>query len=158
MEKETTNTGFGLLSLAFLFFGDVLLFRQIVTLNPVNPSSIALVVCFIIFGLGSGIIAGTIVTQGELKVLKRKGEFTIGNRAIIYAGTAGILAFLLFHFLFRALSPAFVYGEVSFLFAGLFAYFLLRLILIVRWETENKRVVMIQQGTFSRSTRLYIYP
>ena len=154
--REDVNTGILLLVTAFLFFGSVTLVFLVVTFNPVSPSSVSTVISFMVFGLGSGVIAGTSVTGGELGILNKKGEFRISNLSILYAGVVGLVVFLVVNFFFVILGPPFVFGEVFFLFAGLFAYSLSRLILLVRWETQNKSVVMIQHGTFSSSGRLYV--
>lgn len=154
--REDVNTGVLVLLTAFLFFGGVTLLALVVTFNPVNPSSVFTVISFIVFGLGSGVIAGTSVTGGELGILNRKGEFKMNGLSIVFAVVVGLPVFFLVTYLLEILGRAFVFGEVFFLFAGLFAYSLSRLILLVRWETQNKRVVMIQQGTFSSSGRLYV--
>lgn len=141
----------------FLLFGSIFLLHQVVTLNPVNPTSVLIVVFFIVFGLSSGVIAAVITTQRVLRVLNGKGEFTIENTSIVWAALVGV-AFLIISFFIVLLGIAFASGEIFFIFAGLFTYSLLRLILVVRWEKRNKKVVMVQFGTFSTSGKVYSYP
>ena len=155
--REVDMMSFGVIFTGFLLFGSIILLHQIVVLNPVDPASVVIVVSFIVLGLLSGVIAAIMVTQGELRVLSRKGEFTLRNRSVIYAGAVGIPAFLLINFFFVLFGNAFVLGEVFFLFAGFFTYFLLRLSLIVRWERRNRKVVMTQYGTFTTSGKLYTH-
>ena len=156
--REVNMMSFEVIFTGFLLFGSIFLLYQIVTLNPVDPTSVVIVVSFLVFGLLSGAIAANMVTQGELRVLSRKGEFTLRNRSIIYAAAVGIPAFLLINFLFILFGSAFIFGEIFFLFAGFFTYFLSRLTLILRWEKRNKKVVMTRYGTFTTSGKLYTYP
>lgn len=149
---------FGVVFTGLLLFGSIILLHQIVTLNPVDPTSVVIVVSFIVFGLLSGVIASAMTTQGELRVLSRKGEFTLRNRSVIYAGAVGIPVFSFINFFFLLFGSAFVFGEIFFLFAGFFTYFLSRLSLIVRWEKRNRKVVMTRYGTFTTSGKLYSYP
>lgn len=158
MYREVNMMSFGVIFTGFLLFGSIVLLYQIVTLNTVDPTSVVIVVSFMVFGLLSGVIAAMMVTQGELRVLSQRGEFTLRNRSVIYAGAVGIPAFLFINFFFILFGSAFVFGEIFFLFAGFFTYFLFRLSLIVRWEKRNKKVVMTQYGTFTTSGKLYSYP
>jgi len=155
--REDANTVIILLLTAFLFFGAVTVLSLVVTFNPVNPSSVHTIIFFIVFGLGSGVIAGVWVTNGELRVLNKRGEFKMmSNLSVVYASVIGLPVFFLVTFSFVILGRAFVFGEVFFLLAGLFSCSLSRLILLVRWETRNKKVVMVQHGTFFSSGRLYV--
>jgi len=156
--READMMIFEVIFTGFLLFGSIILLHQIVTLKPVDPTSVAIAVFFIVFGLFSGVIAAAMTTQGELRVLSRKGEFTLRNSSVIHASIVGIPAFLLINFFFILLGSAFVFGEILFLFAGFFTYFLSRLSLIVRWEKRNKKVVMTRFGTFTTSGKLYSYP
>jgi hypothetical protein len=158
MYREVNMMSFGVVFTGFLLFGSIFLLYQVVTLNPVDPTSVVIVVSFLLFGLLSGVIAANIVTQGELRVLSRKGEFTVRNRSIIYAAAVGIPAFLFINFFFILFGNAFVFGEIFFLFAGFFTYFLSRLSLILLWEKRNKKIVMTRYGTFTTSGKLYSYP
>jgi len=157
MYREANMMSFEVIFTGFLLFGSIILLHQIVTLNPVDPTSVAIVVSFIVFGLFSGVIAAIMTTQGELRVLSRKGEFTLRNSSVIYASIVGIPAFLFINFFFILFGRAFVFGEMFFLFAGFFTYFLSRLSLIVRWEKRNKKGVMTRFGTFTTSGKLYSY-
>ncbi len=157
MYREVNMLSFEVVFTGFLLFGSIILLHQIVTLNPVDPTSVVIVVSFIVFGLLSGVIAAIMTTQGELRVLSRKGEFTLRNRSVVYAATVGLPVFLFINFFFVLFGSAFVFGEIFFLFAGFFTYFLSRLSLIVRWEKRNKRVVMTRYGTFTASGKLYSY-
>lgn len=154
--REDVNTGILALLTAFLFFGSITLLALVVTFNPVSPSSVYTVISFIILGLGSGVIAATSVTSGELRILNRKGEFKTTALSIVYAGAVGLPVFLLVNFLFEILGSALVFGEVFFLFAGLFTYSLVRLTLLVRWEIRNEKVIMIQSEFLSSSGKLYV--
>lgn len=158
MYREANMMSFEVIFTGFLLFGSIIPLHQIVTLNPVDPTPVAIVVSFIPFGLLSGVIASIMTTQGELKVLSKKGEFALRNRSVLYAAIVGIPAFLFINSLFILLGSAFVFGEIFFLFAGFLTYFLSRLSLIVRWEKRNKKVVMTRFGTFTTSGKLYSYP
>jgi hypothetical protein len=155
--REDARTVIILLLTAFLFFGAVTVLSLVVTFNPVNPSSVHTITFFIVFGLGSGVTAGVWVTNGELRVLNKSGEFKMmSNLSFMYASVIGLPVFFPVTFSLEILGRAFFLGEVFFLLAGLFAFSLLRLILLVRWETRNKKVVMVQHGTFFSSGRLYV--
>jgi len=65
---------------------------------------------------------------------------------------------LLINFFFALLGSTFVFGEIFFLLAGFFTYFLSRLSLITHWEKRNKKVVMTRYGTFTTSGKLYSSP
>jgi hypothetical protein len=156
--REAGMMTFAVFFTGFLLLISTVLLHQIVTLNPVNPTSVITVEFFIIFGLVSGLIASSILTQGELKVLSRIGEFTISNKSMLYATAVGLPAFLAVTSLFVVLGSGFFGGELFFIFAGSFTYFLLRLILIIRWERTNKKVVMTRYGTFTTPAKLYTYP
>jgi hypothetical protein len=157
--READLILFEVLLTAFLLFAGLLLFYQVVTLNPVNPSSVIIIVSCMVLGFPSGLTAALLVTQGELKVLSKKGEFTVSNKAIIIGGVALILTTIFLNSLMTIFwTRSFIIGEIFFLFVGLFTFFLSRLIQIKYWENKNKRFIMMQFGTFTISSKLYLEP
>ncbi|MGD0643980.1 MAG: hypothetical protein ABSA75_03650 [Candidatus Bathyarchaeia archaeon] len=96
--REAGMMMFAVFFTGFLLLVSIVLLHQIVTLNPVNPTSVITVEFFIIFGLVSGLVASSMFTQGELRVLSRTGEFTISNESVLYASAVGLPAFLVNYF------------------------------------------------------------
>ena len=158
MPREAVNSGIGAFLTGFLLLGSLFLLCLVVTFNPVNPTSVSVIILFTTLGLLSGVVAAKLVTQGELKILSNKGEFTLSNRVIIYAGVAGIFSFLIISFVLMILNRASILGEGFLLLAGLFTYFSTRAYILIRWETKNNKLVMIQPGTFTTSGKLHVYP
>jgi len=73
MGRLSDMTLIGLVLTTLLFFGAAILLHQIVTLNPVNPFSVYVVILSTVLGLGFGIITGWLFTKDQLKILRMRG-------------------------------------------------------------------------------------
>jgi hypothetical protein len=156
MDRLSDMTLVGLIITALLFLGAMILFRQIVTLNPVKPFSVYLVFFSTVFGLGFGIMTGWLVTGDQLKILRVKGECKLGDsKAFVFAMIGDLLVFLVVSALIlNAGRPAFAVGEIYFVISAVFTLFVARMVLIARFERHTQKNVMMDFW----SSRLYLYP
>jgi len=156
MGRLSDFTLFGLVLTALLFFGAIVLFRQVVTLNPVKLSTIYIVVFSTLLGLGFGTMAGWFLTEGQLRVLGMKGEWRLkDSKILVVAEFAGLVVFLLVSMVIvMASRPAFDVGEMYFVLSAAFTLYVSRMFLVVRFERQTKRFIM----TDFWSNKLYMNP
>lgn len=156
MARLSDMTVVGLILTALLFFGAAILFRQVVTLNPIKSSTIYIVVSSTVFGLGFGILAGWFVTLNQLRILRMKGEWRLSDsKTLVFTTVAGLLVFLLVSFaVVMAGRPAFDVGEIYFVVAAAFTLYVSRMVLVVQFERQTKKFIM----TDFWSNRLYMNP
>jgi hypothetical protein len=156
IERVSDMTIVGLILTTLLFFGGMVLLYQIVTLNPVNPFSVYVVIFSILLGLGFGITAGWFFTADQLKILGIKGEYKLADsRKAVFAVGVGLPVFLLVSLLTVITGPAFAAGEIYFVLSAVFTMYIARIALIARFERQTKKVIMMDFHSFSG--RFYIY-
>jgi hypothetical protein len=156
MGRLSDMTLVGLILTALLFFGATILFRQVVTLNPIKPSTIYIVVFSTLLGLGFGTVAGWTLTEGQLRVLGMKGEWRLkDSKILVFAVVAGLLVFLLISLVIvMADRPALDVGEIYFVLSAAFTLYVSRMFLVVRFERQTKKFII----TDFWSNRLYMNP
>jgi len=156
MGRLSDMTLVGLILTALLFFGAIVLFRQVVTLNPIRPSTIYIVVFSMLLGLGFGTVAGWFLTEGQLRVLEMKSEWKLrDSKILVFAVVAGLLVFLLVSLVIVMVGrPAFDVGEIYFVLPAAFTLYVSRMVLVVRFERRTKKFII----TDFWSNRLYTNP
>jgi len=155
MGRLSDMTLIGLVLTALLFFGAVILLHQIVTLNPVNPFSVYVVILSTVLGLRFGIITGWFFTKDQLKILRMKGIYKPAHsRVSVLAIVVGLSVFLLVSALVEIAGLAFEAGEIYFVLSAVFMLYIARMAFIVGFERQTRKVIMMDFF----SSRLYIYP
>jgi hypothetical protein len=156
MGRLSDMTLVGLILTALLFFGATILFHQVVTLNPIKPSTVYIVVFSTLLGLGFGTVAGWFLTEGQLRALGMKGEWRLkDSKILVFAVIASLLVFLLVSLVIvMAGRPAFDVGEIYFVLSAAFTLYLSRMCLVVRFERQTKKFII----TDFWSNRLYMKP
>ncbi|MCW3996291.1 MAG: hypothetical protein NWE98_09140 [Candidatus Bathyarchaeota archaeon] len=129
-----------------IFSGVVFLIIDIPIFNPVNSTSLAIVVLALLLGLAFGVFAGNLYTKDQLKILSEKNEFRgLGSKRTYYALFSGFAVFLIWAFfaIYYKL-PDLGNSLVVFTISATFTMCLGRLILISSWEKHNKKIVLME--------------
>ena len=135
----------GLILVALLFSGGIILLHQVITLNNVSPFTVNVLMFSVVFGLGFGVAAGWFFTEDQLKTLRNKDEYRLlGSKMFVIGIVVGLSVFLLVTFLIEMSGTiAFGAGEIYFVISALFTFYVERLVLIVQFERQTKKLIMM---------------
>ena len=144
------STLIGLILISLIFLGMVFLIIDIPIFNSVNPFLIQMSVLGLFLGLTFGAVGGCWYTQQQLGILLEKIWFKgLGNRKMYYAFFSGLAVFLVYSF-FVFYYNSVVLGNilVTFVISATFAAYVIRLVLVSKWEKREKKTVMMSRNKF----------
>jgi|WetSurMetagenome_2_1015567.scaffolds.fasta_scaffold184622_2 hypothetical protein len=140
----------GLILMALIFLGSVVLLIDIPIFNYVEP--ILIYGCYIglLLGLVLGYFAGTSYTKKQLELLDKNNEFRgVGSNKLEAITLSALTVFILFCFLGVYLdSQALGSGLILFAISGTFLFFAARFIQVRAWEYNNGKTVMMTRKRF----------
>ena len=154
MMKASESALIGIILTAPIFFGSVFLLIDLPIFNPVNSTSLAIAYLGLCLGLVFGLFAMRWYTKEQLEILRKNNEFKgAGSKKLnvgAYSGTAIFVVFSFFLLYFRTsvLAHDLAIGLILFVFSAVFFGIIIRMRLIISWERQEEKIVMMDKRKF----------
>lgn len=96
---------------------------------------------FIFLGVLIGCLFGFLRTKTILTHLQQKNEYRFQKTTLLYLSITIILASIVFFYI-QTTQITYLQAYVNFLHSSLMSFLLTRLLLFIRWENYNKKIIL----------------